>query len=240
VARLLFRFNARYVSLFIVQSEIMKDMLESAYPDIRGRVTVIPQPAPAWLIESGLLRRGRRYQGADRLDLLYPADNYPYKNHALLGAIRAAESAAWPVARLRLTLPESANPNRRISWISCVGTLSPTEMVEAYAETDAVLYLSLAESYGLPLIEAMYLGLPVVAPDLPYARSLCGDEAIYFAADRPESLRLALDQLQRKLSQGWWPNWTNRLAGIPASWSVVARQFLHSAQTAITLPARRG
>ena len=35
---------------------------------------------------------------------------------------------------------------------------------------DALLFLSTDESYGFPLIEAMFVGLPIICPDLPYAR----------------------------------------------------------------------
>ena len=232
LARLLFRLNARWASVFVVQTDVMKELLERTYPGVRGRVAVIAQPAPSWLIESGLRREGRRSPVARKLDLLYPADAYPYKNHALLGSIRPAEGHDWPVARLRLTIPESANPNPQVPWINCAGSLSPSAMVQAYTEVDAVLYLSTEESYGLPLVEAMHLGLPVVAPDLPYARALCGQEAIYFAADRVESLRIAVAELSQRLARGWWPDWSDRLASVPSNWSTVARLFVQTARTA--------
>jgi glycosyltransferase involved in cell wall biosynthesis len=110
-------------------------------------------------------------------------------------------------------------------------------MVQAYSETDALVYLSAAESYGLPLVEAMHVGLPIVAPDLPYARAVCGGEAIYFAADRIGSLRQALELLQRRLADGWWPDWSDRLAHIPSSWSAVAHAFVRSAKTATAAKA---
>ena len=39
---------------------------------------------------------------------------------------------------------------------------------------------SLVETVGLPMLEAMSAGVPVVAADRDYAHDLCGDAALYF------------------------------------------------------------
>jgi hypothetical protein len=239
LARLLLRLNARRATAFIVQTDLMKEMLERTLPGVRGKVTVIPHPAPSWLIDSGLRRTGRRFPDADRLDLLYPADGYPHKNHALLGRIRADESAAWPVSRLTLTIDADAHPNPGIAWIECSGFLAPADLLGRYGEADALVYLSTTESYGLPLIEAMHIGLPVVAPDLPYARTLCGDEAIYFDVSDVESLRLALVELRRRLAAGWWPDWQRRRGCQAGDWAAVADAFVAVARTARDAPRDR-
>jgi len=40
-------------------------------------------------------------------------------------------------------------------------------------ESGAMIFASLTESFGLPLIEATRLGLPIVAPELDYVRDVC-------------------------------------------------------------------
>jgi hypothetical protein len=234
LARLLLRLNARRVAAFVVQTDLMKDMLERTLPVARGKVMVIAQPAPSWLIESGLRRNGRRFPDADKLDLLYPADSYPHKNHALLGRIRPEESTAWPVARLTLTIDARAHPNPGIGWLDCAGLLAPANLLRRYGEADALVYLSTTESYGLPLVEAMHIGLPIVAPDLPYVRTLCGDQAIYFDVTSIESLRLALVELQRRLAMRWWPDWARRSPPLPDDWASVASAFVNVIRTTCT------
>lgn len=236
VARQLFRLNASRVSAFIVQTEIMKTLLEDRYPQSRGRIVVIAQPPPSWLLDAGLRRTGRLNPDAERLELFYPAADHAHKNHALLGRIRPSDAAAWPVDRLALTIPSTAHPSPSIGWIECTGFLPPRDMLRAYAGTDGVVFLSKTESYGLPLVEAMYVGLPVVAPDLPYAKTLCGDQAIYFDPDRVDSLREAVVELRRRLERGWWPDWSVRRRGIPENWSVVARQFVQAVLTGSPQP----
>lgn len=115
---------------------------------------------------------------------------------------------------------------RGISWIRNVGRLDPSRCLAMYGVTDAVFFPSLAESSPLPLAEAMTLGLPVVCADLPYARWMCGGEAIYFDPRSADSAWDAIRTLHARLSSGWKPDWTTALAKFPADWDAVARQFV--------------
>ncbi|MDZ7891013.1 MAG: glycosyltransferase [Rhodoferax sp.] len=238
VARAIFRFNLKRVQAFIVQTNVMKAELERSYPFVVGRVHVIAQPVPDWLLKSGLRRVGRIVdKSVDALHLIYPAAGYPHKNHALLSSIDRQQ--VWPVKSLDLTLDLAAHPASYLDWVRCKGFLSAAQMIESYASVDAVLFLSKEESYGFPLIEAMFVGLPIVCPDLPYARILCGDQAIYFDPDSAESLRAALLELMHRITQGWWPNWHAQLMIIPKDWETVARQMLsvtvHDATFAVSV-----
>ena len=61
-------------------------------------------------------------------------------------------------------------------WVCYQANLINT--LQGCHDADALLFLS-EKDFGFPLIEAMYLGLPIVCPDLPFARALWND-AIYF------------------------------------------------------------
>jgi glycosyltransferase involved in cell wall biosynthesis len=232
VSRLVFRLNARYADAFIVQTSVMRDLLMASYPDIADRVHVIAQPVPSWLLASPARRSGRRMLPGDRLRLIYPAALYPHKNHRLLANLTHDRALSLPIERLRLTIPPVSHPAADITWIDCVGFLSAPEMIAAYNEADAVLFLSTAESYGFPLVEAMFLGLPIVCPDLPYARTLCAEGAIYFDPSSIDSLAEAIGLLQKRLVAGWWPDWSAQLAGIPENWASVASQMINVALVA--------
>lgn len=56
---------------------------------------------------------------------------------------------------------------------------SDQELANHFASARALLFPSLAEGYGLPLIEALAAHLPVIASDLPVFRELCGDIPTY-------------------------------------------------------------
>lgn len=53
--------------------------------------------------------------------------------------------------------------------------------------SDVFLSTSLDEGLGLPLLEAQYAGLPVVAPDMPVFREVLGDSGSFISATDPEA-----------------------------------------------------
>lgn len=224
VARWLFRHNIRYVSSFIVQTEAMKLSLLESYPEIKERIHVIAQPAPDWLIESQLKRTEFHSSPESGLRLFYPAAPYPHKNHRILSEI--AQTDSWPVSELLLTISDKLNPNPSISWVRCVDKLEPDAVLNAYRTTDALLFLSLSESFGFPLVEAMWIGLPIICPDLPYARTLCGEQAVYFEQHNVNSLHAAIEELNKRRNFGWWPDWSSSLDKIPRDWQEVADAML--------------
>jgi glycosyltransferase involved in cell wall biosynthesis len=54
-----------------------------------------------------------------------------------------------------------------------LGWLAETELAHLLGQAEAVLLPSLYEGYGLPVIEAMHAGVPVLASDLPVFREVC-------------------------------------------------------------------
>jgi len=225
VLRSIFKSNLKYVSAFIVQTELMRLEIINAYPDIVGRVYVLSQPVPEWLISSGVKRVGRFLASNDSLSLIYPAAYYPHKNHQLLSKI--ASNSNWPIEKLLLTLEDRFNPVPNLPWVFCCGFLPSEKIVNFYSSVDALLYLSKEESYGFPLVEAMHVGLPIICPDLPYAHFLCGDNAIYFDPDSSDSLRSAVELLLQRFDSGWWPNWDEQLKVIPNDWDFVAKEIIN-------------
>lgn len=221
--KFLFKFNLKFVDIFIVQTEVMKLKLQKFHPDTAGKIRVIGQPAPNWIdihSNSEIYKKNKQYSS---LKLIYPANFYPHKNHKLLSTINHKKE--WPVSKLLLTVDESLNPARHVEWIKCVGFLSPPQLLDAYLESDALLFLSLEESLGFPLIEAMYLGRSIVCPDLPYAHTICGDQAIYFQPNDLDSLQKSLIRLNNLLDNGWLPCWEAALSNLPGSWREVANSF---------------
>ena len=109
--------------------------------------------------------------------LLYVGTNAPYKNLPVaVGAMRRIR-AAHPGATLFVTLPKGALEE---PGIECLGYLSELELDQAYRLTTVLVMPSLVETVGLPLIEALARGVPILAADRPYAHDVCGDAAAYF------------------------------------------------------------
>lgn len=226
VMRLLFKTSIHKAAAFIVQTDVMREGLESSYPELKGRVHVISQPVPEWLLSSGL-KRTCMVTNNFNLNLIYPAAFYNHKNHNLLSILSNYNEC--PFNELILTIDPVDNPAPLFKNIKCVGLLSPSEMITAYGKVDALLFLSKSESYGFPLIEAMFIGIPIICPDLPYARTLCGSVAIYFKPDSYNSLYTAVKTLRSRLQQGWWPDWHDNICNIPPNWQSVAKRMIELA-----------
>lgn len=64
----------------------------------------------------------------------------------------------------------------RVNFLSGV---DEQRLVYMYQRARALIYPSWDEGFGLPLVEAMSTGTPVVASDIPVHREVCGDAAIY-------------------------------------------------------------
>jgi glycosyltransferase involved in cell wall biosynthesis len=67
----------------------------------------------------------------------------------------------------------------RSSRVIFSGVLEDSELKRYVAHAKALVYPSLYEGFGLPPLEGMAAGCPVVASDIPALRESCGSEAIY-------------------------------------------------------------
>lgn len=68
-------------------------------------------------------------------------------------------------------------------------------LCDLYNQAVAFIYPSLYEGFGIPLLEAMQCGCPIIASQIPSTEEVAGNIPIYFQAQDPLSLLSALDQL---------------------------------------------
>jgi glycosyltransferase involved in cell wall biosynthesis len=69
------------------------------------------------------------------------------------------------------------------------------EIVRLFSGTKAFVFPSFAEGFGLPPLEAMASGVPVVCSDIPVFREVYGDAVLYVDPNRPESIAAAVRTL---------------------------------------------
>ena len=152
--------TAREARTVVVQSPWMQAAVE-AECGVRPRVVLtIPGPLQPTV-------------PTNAVDLLWVGNEVAFKDHAL--AIAAANRL-----RRHLTLIGNTRPMANGPFHTWVGELPRDVVFGHYTRANALIMTSRAESLGLPLAEAIQSGLPIVTVDLPYARALCGEEAIYF------------------------------------------------------------
>lgn len=84
------------------------------------------------------------------------------------------------------------------------GPVTPAELARLYASAHVSLTLSRCESFGLPVVEAMRAGLPVVVADQEWSRETAGSAAVFVSGSDPLSVASGI----RKLSDE--AEWQNR------------------------------
>ena len=123
----------------------------------------------------------------------------PHKNiRLILGmAERLAEAgmriAVAGAAAPRVFRPDAeAAPFRGVTWL---GRVSDGEMAALLQDSLCLAFPSLTEGFGLPPLEAMALGCPVVVSDRTSLPDLCGAAALYASPVEPDQWFAAFRQL---------------------------------------------
>jgi len=81
------------------------------------------------------------------------------------------------------------------SHVKALGRVSDAELRALYESALCLVFPSRYEGFGLPPVEAMWCGCPVIASRAGAVPEVCGDAALWFDAARPESLGEAVAQL---------------------------------------------
>ena len=82
--------------------------------------------------------------------------------------------------------------------IRFLGRVSDEELVRLYNQATCFIFPSIYEGFGLPTIEAMKCGCPVLVSDIPVLREVCGEAAIYFNPYHIEEIRNTIKQFLKK------------------------------------------
>ncbi|MCX8042461.1 MAG: glycosyltransferase family 4 protein, partial [Thermodesulfobacteriaceae bacterium] len=90
-------------------------------------------------------------------------------------------------------MPSDENITRILSMIppnriEFTGKVSDDDVVNLYNTSDLFIFPSIYEGFGLPLLEAMACGCPIIASKASSIPEVCGDSAIYFDPYSSEEL----------------------------------------------------
>ncbi len=134
--------------------------------------------------------------------MLYAGAIEPHKNAAT--AIEAIAGAA-PGVRLVMAGPWSAVRERRLRGLAArvgaegrvewLGVLTPARLAAVRSGALAALVPSRKEGFGLPVLEAMAAGVPVLASDTPALREVGGEAATYLPPGDPAAWAAAISAL---------------------------------------------
>jgi glycosyltransferase involved in cell wall biosynthesis len=172
--------------------------------------------------------------------LVYMGSYMPYKNVDTL--VRAV--AALPDHELHLASRIGRAERERLTRLAPQARLvfhdgvTDAEYAELLSGATALVHASRAEGFGIPLVEAMRLGTPVVVSDIPIFREIGGDAALYFDSENPEALVAALWSLERP---GEWERRSAASVDVAArfTWAKSAEQLLELMRRTVAPGTRR-
>ena len=198
--------GAKASKVVIVQTEGMRDRMQQIEPSLAGRIQVIPSGYRTFSEDPQIRTETRNsILSLSSPRLIYISHPSEHKNH--LNLLRALPGIikVWPSLQLLLTLEGDQFPNKRYaSFIAeiqetaknldieknviLLGILEADEVYFALSRCDIMVFPSLAESFGLGLVEAMAADCPIAVSDLPYAHNVAGNAAVYFDPKDPKSI----------------------------------------------------
>ncbi|MGD9731528.1 MAG: glycosyltransferase family 4 protein [Desulfamplus sp.] len=117
---------------------------------------------------------------------------YPHKNLEIIPLIASKIKALNPLLNVKFYLPLAiqsqgwkkiygiAKNHNVESYILTVGPVSPADAPQFYYNADLMLLSSVLECFSANYPEAMISGIPIITTDLPFARSVCKNAALYY------------------------------------------------------------
>ena len=167
--------SVRAAALVTVPSQWVADRLADRLAVAPDRIRVVP---PTY-------RARTPPTGPAPLDgqpfVFYPAATYPHKNHAALIAAHAAVRARHGDTLLVLTgaagraHAEVAEQAARTPGVVHLGWVADARLASLMSAAVAVAFPSRYEGFGLPVLEAMRSGTPVIAADAAALPEVVGD-----------------------------------------------------------------
>jgi glycosyltransferase involved in cell wall biosynthesis len=203
VNRTLMRNALRRATRIITPSVATAETVKAAFPDAAARVTPIPEAADdrfhptknpegeaAWQVRYGIRPPYIFYLGQwkayKNLPILLRAFSLLRPTHPSLQLVVAGDDPRHPEVReVAARLPEGS--------VILPGRLPESAVPDLYRGSAVVVLPSRAEGFGLPVIEAMACGVPVVCSDLPVLREIADGVALFCNPEDPSDFARAIE-----------------------------------------------
>ena len=193
-------FFSNRVGLYVVQTETMCSQLkhflsESLLGDKEVAIRICP-----FIEFSTDDIPGNVSDNSPTYDFFYPADSAPHKNHEtlfkawkLLGEQNVKPTLAITLSESDVDLLEKVHVLREEGiQIMNLGRLNNREVVAAYRRSRALIFPSLIESFGMPLLEAKLQNIPILASEMDYVYDVCDPAYTFNAYDHVSISRAVL------------------------------------------------
>ncbi len=215
-----------------VISEAVATELSDVFPETRGRLVLL---RPGMSSSLGSLEIAALPPSLPRDYLLHVGTLEPRKNllTVINSAVALAEMPGLPDCPLVLAGRRGWMDAQIMDAIDAAGQAvrwipdpSDALLASLYANASVTVIASRYEGFGLPLLEAMFFGSPVVCSDIPVFREVGGDVAIYVDTMDAAALAAAiLTELTLEPSERAERSAVSRRRARSFSWTATAESF---------------
>lgn len=168
---------------------------------------VYPAPGPLFLSGKAsldVINRVKKKFGLPQRYAIFPGNFWPYKNHPrLLEALQRLRQRGLriplvlvgDVSLAEKALTERLEQAKNEGWLWLLGFVEDAELHALVSGADCLLSPSLFEGFGIPVAEALAVGVPVACSNVCSMPEVGGYVARYFAPREVESIERALENL---------------------------------------------
>lgn len=195
----------RSATTLVTISEFCKSSIVQRFGIDPARIEVVYNAPQSGLIDRPADDPGRWMREPLRSPFFfYPANCYLHKNHDLLLRVAAAARDSGAPFHLVFTgfelpggfaLRDEIERRGLSGYCQVFESVSADELRYLYRHAMALVMPTQFEGFGLPAVEALACGCPVVCSDLPALREICGANALYFPVDSAAGLRTCLERI---------------------------------------------
>ncbi len=198
--------GCRHAQAIVAESQWVKDDIIRQYGIDHRKIYVIPRGSPTELYEpitdKALVDVRRKFQ-LPQTFALYPAQTWAHKNHIrLLEAIALLRDRDDLLVNLVCTGKQNdfwptieKHIHKLKNQVRFLGFVSPTELRALYHLAQFVLFPSLFEGGGFPILEAFREGTPVTCSGVTSLPEYGGDAVLLFDPTSVESIAEAVRRM---------------------------------------------
>lgn len=148
---------------------------------------------------------------AERPYMFYPANFWPHKNHSMLLTAYGMFLARNPDSPIDLVFTGALNGGEDVikqavmqmgleKRVHFLGFVPEEKLAAVWFGCEFLIFPSLYEGFGIPVLEAMSIGKPVLCSDRTSLPEVAGDAALYFDPRKPEALVKCIEKIMSDAS----------------------------------------